>query len=69
MVEDPSDYIWSSYKINALGKTSDLCTPHPEYLRLGDRAIALKLPALKNLDQVIVNPPSSQAFGLQPTFE
>ena len=33
------------------------------------RAIALKLPAIKNLDQVIVNPPSSQAFSLQPTFE
>ena len=36
MVENPSDYIWSSYQINALDKTSDLCTPHPEYLRLGD---------------------------------
>ena len=36
MVEDPSEYVWSSYQINALGKTSDFCTPHPEYLRLGD---------------------------------
>jgi len=35
MVEDPSEYVWSSYQINALGKTSDLCTPHPEYLKLG----------------------------------
>jgi REP-associated tyrosine transposase len=35
MVEDPSEYVWSSYQINALGKTSDLCTPHTEYLRLG----------------------------------
>jgi putative transposase len=35
MVDDPSEYIWSSYPINALGKESDLCTPHPEYLRLG----------------------------------
>ncbi|MCK4840260.1 MAG: transposase [Methylococcales bacterium] len=35
MVEDPSEYVWSSYQINALGKESDLCTPHPEYLRLG----------------------------------
>ncbi len=26
---------WSSYQINALGKLSDLCTPHPEYLGLG----------------------------------
>lgn len=36
MVEDPSEYVWSSYQINALGKISDLCTAHPEYLRLGD---------------------------------
>lgn len=35
MVEDPSGYVWSSYQVNALGKMSDLCTPHPEYLRLG----------------------------------
>ena len=35
MVDDPSEYVWSSYQINALGKESDLCTPHPEYLRLG----------------------------------
>ena len=35
MVEDPGEYVWSSYPINALGKESALCTPHPEYLRLG----------------------------------
>ncbi|OQK18117.1 transposase [Methyloprofundus sedimenti] len=35
MVEDPSEYVWSSYQVNALAKKSDLCTPHPEYLRLG----------------------------------
>jgi putative transposase len=35
MVEEPSDYSWSSYSINALGKESDLQTPHPEYLALG----------------------------------
>jgi len=35
MVEDPSEYVWSSYQINALGKESDLCTPHSKYLRLG----------------------------------
>ena len=35
MVLSPEDYRWSSYQINALGKTSDLCTPHPEYLMLG----------------------------------
>ena len=35
MVEQPSDYVWSSYSINALGKKSELCTPHPFYLALG----------------------------------
>jgi putative transposase len=36
MVEKPSDYVWSSYPINALGKASELCTPHPLYLALGN---------------------------------
>lgn len=35
MVIDPTEYSWSSYQINALGKPSDLCTPYPEYLNLG----------------------------------
>ena len=35
MVTDPGEYRWSSYQINGLGKKSDLCTPHHEYLRLG----------------------------------
>jgi putative transposase len=35
MVAQPSDYVWSSYQINALGKESELCTPHDCYLALG----------------------------------
>ena len=35
MVDEPSDYSWSSYAINALGTESDLQMPHPEYLALG----------------------------------
>jgi putative transposase len=35
MVLSPGDYRWSSHQINTLGKTSDLYTPHPEYLMLG----------------------------------
>ncbi len=43
MVEDPADYVWSSYQINALGRASELCTPHPEYLSLGrEKASRLK---------------------------
>lgn len=39
MVGQASDYVWSSYQINALGKESDLCTPHPLYLALGNEKI------------------------------
>lgn len=34
MVTSPADYQWSSYRINALGKSSALCHPHPCYLAL-----------------------------------
>ena len=36
MVADPGEYIWSSYQVNGLGKISDLCSPHREYLSLGE---------------------------------
>ena len=39
LVVDPGEYRWSSYQVNALGKTSDLCTPHSEYLALGSGAV------------------------------
>lgn len=35
MVADPGEYGWSSFKTNALGVDTDLCTPHQEYLALG----------------------------------
>lgn len=35
MVIQPKDYRWSSYHTNALGKASNLITPHEEYLRIG----------------------------------
>lgn len=35
MVENPSDYHWSSYQVNALGSQSSICTPHGVYLSLG----------------------------------
>jgi putative transposase len=37
MVAHPADYRWSSYPINADGKISALCTPHPLYLALGHK--------------------------------
>ena len=38
MVNDPSDYKWSSYRYNALGIKSLICTPHEAYLSLGATA-------------------------------
>ena len=35
MVDDPAEYFWSSYQCNALGKKSELLTPHAIYTRLG----------------------------------
>ncbi len=35
MVKDPGEYIWSSYQCNALGASSEVCTPHPEYQAMG----------------------------------
>jgi putative transposase len=35
MVSSPGEYLWSSYQVNALGRPSDLCTPHAAYLALG----------------------------------
>lgn len=35
MIDDPANYPFSSYQINALGKKSKLCTPHKKYIELG----------------------------------
>jgi putative transposase len=34
MVNQPQDYRWSSYHTNALGKASNLITPHDQYQRI-----------------------------------
>ena len=39
MVSHPSDYPWSSYAFNALGKGNVLLTPHSLYLALGSDAM------------------------------
>lgn len=35
LVQDPADYIWSSYRSNALGQSAEMWSPHQEYLELG----------------------------------
>ncbi|WP_180960976.1 transposase [Shewanella sp. GutCb] len=37
MVNDPCEYEWSSYQVNALGKASQLCTHHPAYLAINPK--------------------------------
>ena len=36
MVQHPGEYRWSSYGVNAQGESSDLITPHGDYLALGE---------------------------------
>jgi putative transposase len=36
MVEHASAYYWSSYGVNAEGKSSSLITPHADYIALGN---------------------------------
>lgn len=36
LASHPGEYPWSSYAANAEGEESDLLTPHPEYVRLGN---------------------------------
>ncbi|NNJ72637.1 MAG: transposase [Enterobacterales bacterium] len=36
MVNSPAEYHWSSYQANAVGKDISLCSPHEEYLALGE---------------------------------
>jgi putative transposase len=35
MVNDPADYIWSSYRTHALGQSVKMWQPHSEYIALG----------------------------------
>ena len=35
MVDHPGEYPWSSYSVNAYGRTTALITPHPVFLQLG----------------------------------
>lgn len=53
MVNDPSDYSWSSYQINALGKHSQLMTYHPLYLSLGNNDFVTQVELLtgRNLQE------------------
>jgi len=51
LAQDPADYVWSSYRSNALGQPAKLWSPHQEYLELG----ASKLQRLKAYQQLFSN--------------
>jgi putative transposase len=51
MVNHPSQYTWSSYRANALGRDDGLVTPHPAYLALGLDALAQRSAYAELVDQ------------------
>ena len=55
MVKTPEEYKWSSYQINALGKNSELCTPHSLYLRLGNNAVQRLLAYQQLFDYILAS--------------
>lgn len=62
MVDDPADYAWSSYRVNALGLRSELCTPHDEFLNLG-RGEAERQQAYRELFKAHVGPEMAKAIS------
>lgn len=54
MVDEPSQYKWSSYQCNALGRESPLLTPHLLYNRLGSNAFE-RQESYRNLFKVHVS--------------
>ncbi len=54
MVESPSDYHWSSYQANGLGREIALWTPHQTYLELGCNT-TIRLEAYRALFQAHVD--------------
>ena len=59
MVDDPSDYVWSSYRANGLGQVAKLWTPHEVYLGLGateeERTQVYRALFAAHLDMATVN--------------
>ena len=72
MVTDPAEYRWSSYHFNALGKDSDFCRPHEEYLALGSdpleriknyRLLCTQKLDENSLEEIRTNTNKGLAFG------
>jgi len=55
IVNHPRHYPWSSYRINAEGKRSDLITPHEEFMNL-DRTDVSRREAYRNLFKAHIEP-------------
>ncbi len=55
MVKTPAEYKWSSYQINALGKKSELCTPHSLYLQLSSDTAGRLLEYQKLFNHALVS--------------
>jgi len=55
MVNEPSEYSWSSYQCNGLGKASDLITAHPIYLAIS-KDVSKRLDSYRRLFTIHVAP-------------
>ena len=53
MVEDPSEYQWSSFRVNALGMSNDLLKPHESWLMLGSDNQTRQMAYLSLFDSVL----------------
>ena len=53
MVEDPSEYQWSSFRVNALGMSNDLLKPHESWLMLGSDNQTRRMAYLSLFDSVL----------------
>ena len=59
MVSDPADYVWSSYRSAAFGRSTKLWKPHAYYMSLGesnlDRRKSYRAPFRSELDEEVID--------------
>jgi len=64
ITRDPADYRWSSYRVNAIGIESELCTPYEIYCALGDDAD--RLAAYRALFAALISTMNRSVTSVKP---
>ena len=64
MTRDPADDRWSSYRVNAIGIESELCTPYEIYCALGDDAD--RLAAYRALFAAVISTMNRSVTSVRP---